>query len=43
MQETIIEAGRAQSQYLKDLWSYRELFMFLAWREAERGSALEEP
>jgi len=33
MQETIIEAGRAQSQYLKDLWSYRELFMFLAWRD----------
>jgi lipopolysaccharide transport system permease protein len=31
--ETIIEAGRTKRQYWKDLWSYRELFMFLAWRD----------
>lgn len=29
----IIEAGRTESQYWKDLWSYRELFYFLAWRD----------
>ena len=31
--ETIIEAGRTERQYWKDLWNYRELFMFLAWRD----------
>jgi lipopolysaccharide transport system permease protein len=29
----IIEAGRADRQYWKDLWRYRELFFFLAWRD----------
>ena len=29
----IIEAGRTESQYWKDLWRYRELFYFLAWRD----------
>ncbi len=29
----VIEAGRAESQYWKDLWRYRELFYFLAWRD----------
>jgi lipopolysaccharide transport system permease protein len=29
----IIEAGRTESQYWKDLWQYRELFLFLAWRD----------
>lgn len=29
----IIEAGRAERQYWKDLWRYRELFYFLAWRD----------
>jgi lipopolysaccharide transport system permease protein len=29
----IIEAGRADRQYWKDLWRYRELFYFLAWRD----------
>jgi lipopolysaccharide transport system permease protein len=29
----IIEAGRAEKQYWKDLWLYRELFYFLAWRD----------
>jgi len=29
----IIEAGRTEKQYFRDLWSYRELFLFLAWRD----------
>jgi lipopolysaccharide transport system permease protein len=29
----IIEAGRAEKQYWRDLWTYRELFYFLAWRD----------
>lgn len=29
----IIEAGRAERHYWKDLWRYRELFYFLAWRD----------
>jgi lipopolysaccharide transport system permease protein len=32
-QEIIIEAGRTERQYWRDLWSYRELFFFLAWRD----------
>ena len=31
--ELIIEAGRAEKQYWQDLWRYRELFYFLAWRD----------
>jgi len=31
--ELIIEAGRSERQYWKDLWNYRELFYFLAWRD----------
>jgi lipopolysaccharide transport system permease protein len=31
--ELIIEAGRTEKQYWKDLWGYRELFYFLAWRD----------
>ena len=31
--EIIIEAGRTERQYWKDLWAYRELFYFLAWRD----------
>ncbi len=31
--ELVIEAGRSESQYWKDLWKYRELFYFLAWRD----------
>jgi len=31
--ELTIEAGRTESQYWKDLWRYRELFYFLAWRD----------
>lgn len=33
MKEIVIEAGRTERQYWKDLWNYRELFMFLAWRD----------
>ncbi|MBD2237463.1 ABC transporter permease [Aulosira sp. FACHB-113] len=29
----VIEAGRTEQQYWKDLWRYRELFYFLAWRD----------
>lgn len=28
-----IEAGHSESQYWRDLWKYRELFYFLAWRD----------
>jgi len=31
--ELIIEAGRIEKQYWQDLWTYRELFYFLAWRD----------
>jgi lipopolysaccharide transport system permease protein len=31
--ELIIEAGRTERLYWKDLWNYRELFYFLAWRD----------
>jgi lipopolysaccharide transport system permease protein len=33
MSELIIEAGRTERQYWRDLWRYRELFYFLAWRD----------
>lgn len=29
----VIEAGRTERHYWKDLWRYRELFFFLAWRD----------
>jgi lipopolysaccharide transport system permease protein len=32
-QELIIEAGRTETEYWKDLWRYRELFYFLSWRD----------
>jgi lipopolysaccharide transport system permease protein len=31
--ELVIEAGRTERQYWRDLWRYRELFYFLAWRD----------
>lgn len=31
--ELIIEAGRSERQYWQDIWRYRELFYFLAWRD----------
>src|SRR5206468_12772011 len=33
MHELIIEPGRAERNYWRDLWRYRELFYFLAWRD----------
>ncbi|HET7535118.1 MAG TPA: ABC transporter permease [Candidatus Didemnitutus sp.] len=33
MNRLIIEAGRTEKQYWHDLWRYRELFYFLAWRD----------
>src|SRR5258705_2363820 len=32
-QEIIIEAGRAERHYWRELWQYRELFRVLAWRD----------
>jgi lipopolysaccharide transport system permease protein len=29
----LIEAGRTEGQYWRDLWRYRELFYFLSWRD----------
>lgn len=29
----VIEAGKAERHYWNDLWRYRELFYFLAWRD----------
>jgi len=29
----IIEAGRTEGRYWKDIWQYRELFYFLSWRD----------
>lgn len=29
----IIEAGRTERHYWRDIWHYRELFYFLAWRD----------
>jgi lipopolysaccharide transport system permease protein len=29
----IIELGRAEAHYWRDLWHYRELFLILAWRD----------
>jgi lipopolysaccharide transport system permease protein len=33
MSQLVIEAGRTERQYWRDLWRYRELFYFLAWRD----------
>jgi len=30
---TIIEPGRIEKNYFQDLWRYRELFLFLSWRD----------
>jgi len=31
--ELLIEPGRTTGQYWRDIWLYRELFLFLAWRD----------
>ena len=33
MQELLIEPGRIEKNYWRDLWRYRELFYILAWRD----------
>src|SRR2546427_1635743 len=33
MTKLIIEAGRIEKPYWADLWRFRELFYFLAWRD----------
>src|SRR5271154_6723990 len=33
MNELIIERGRTERNYWRDLWRYRELFLILAWRD----------
>jgi lipopolysaccharide transport system permease protein len=33
MQELLIEPGRTEKNYWRDLWHYRELFYILAWRD----------
>lgn len=33
--ELVLEAGRADSHYWRDLWRYRELLGFLAWRDVK--------
>jgi len=32
-EELTIESGRSERHYWRDLWRYRELFYFLAWRD----------
>jgi lipopolysaccharide transport system permease protein len=31
--DLIIEPGKSAKQYWRDLWKYRELFLFLSWRD----------
>lgn len=31
--QLIIEAGKGRRRFLHDLWNYRELFLFLSWRD----------
>ena len=31
--EIVIEAGRTEGNYWRDIWHYRELLYFLAWRD----------
>ena len=33
VEELVIEAGRTDAHYWRELWRYRDLFMFLAWRD----------
>jgi lipopolysaccharide transport system permease protein len=33
MQELVIEAGRSERHYWRELWRYRELFQVIAWRD----------
>ncbi len=33
LEELVVEAGRTERHYWRDLWRYRELLYFLAWRD----------
>src|SRR5258707_4691875 len=33
MTRLVLEAGRAERNYWRDLWRYRELFAIFAWRD----------
>ncbi len=33
LKKSVFEAGRSQAHYWQDIWRYRELFYFLAWRD----------
>lgn len=33
MAELVIEADKIERQYWRDLWNYRELFLFFSWRD----------
>lgn len=33
MSQLVIEADRVERQYWRDLWQYRELFLFFSWRD----------
>jgi lipopolysaccharide transport system permease protein len=33
LEELVIEPGRTERAYWRDIWRYRELFYFLAWRD----------
>src|ERR1700745_954847 len=33
MDRVVIESGHIERHYWRDLWKYRELFLFLAWRD----------
>ncbi len=33
MTELLLESGHVEKNYWHDLWRYRELFYFLAWRD----------
>jgi lipopolysaccharide transport system permease protein len=33
MDELLIEAGKIEKQYWRDVWKYRELFGFIVWRD----------
>lgn len=33
MQQIIIESGKAEKTYWKDIWTFRELFYILSWRD----------
>ena len=31
--DVVVEAGRVERRYWRDLWRYRELLLILAWRD----------